>query len=85
MRPAPHLPQVPDGFRKRKLLARKAGHEPSAADLAARLQTAIDVEKVPPGRQPVGLALEKTPEDYPVTAQERARDVLDGVGIGLPP
>ena len=53
-------------------------------NLAARLQAAVDVEQIAPGRQPVGFAFQKTPKHDAVTTQKRACNVLDSIGIALP-
>ena len=45
------------------------------------LEPAIDAQQLAPRRQPAGLALEQAPEHHAVAAQQRARDVLDGLGL----
>ena len=49
----------------------EAGDEAAAADLAARLEPAVDAQQVAPRRQPVGLALEQAPEHDAVALQQR--------------
>ena len=78
-----HLAQHADRFGQRELLAGEAGDEAAAADLAARFEPAIDAQQVAPRRQPGGLALEQAPEHDAVAAQQRAREVLDRLGLGL--
>src|SRR5262249_26743923 len=80
---APHLAQEPDRLGQRELLAREAGDEAAAANLAARLETAVDAKEIAPRRQPRRLALEHAPEDDAVAAQERACKMLDRGGLGL--
>ena len=75
-RDAPHLAQPFDGVRQRELLARHAGHEPAAADLAARLEPPVDARELAP-RRGVGLAGEQPPEHDAVAAQQRPRLELD--------
>ena len=82
---APRLAQRADRIRQRELLAGEARDEPAAADLAARLEPAIDAQQVAPRRQPVGLALEQAPEHDAVAEQQSARDVLDRLGPALRP
>ena len=79
---APDLAQHADRLRQRELLAGKAGDEAAAADFAARFEPAIDAQQVAPRRQPWRLAFEQPPEHDAVAAQQRAREVLDGV-IGV--
>ena len=61
--PAPHLAQQRHGVRRRVLLARKAGDEAAAANLAARLQAAAAREDLAPRRQPARFAREQLPEN----------------------
>ena len=39
----------------------RAAYEAAAADVPARLETAINAQQITPRRQPVGLALEQAP------------------------
>src|SRR5438270_898234 len=70
-RATPHLAERPDRLRQRELLAREAGDEPPAADVAARLEAAVDAQQVAPRRQPRRLALEHPPEDDAVAPEQR--------------
>ena len=68
---ASRFAQGADGFRQSKLFAREASNETAAADLAARLELAIDIEELAPGWQPIGLPLEQAPEHDAVPAFAR--------------
>src|SRR5688500_17015420 len=70
--------QRADGFGQGELLARQAGDEATATDLAAGFEAVIDAQQLAPRRQPAGFALEQTPADDAVTPQEGAGDVLGG-------
>src|SRR3954463_14039321 len=72
-----HVAQQSDGLRRRILLPGKAGHKPAATNLAARLETAQAHEKLAPGRKPVGLARQQSPEDDAPATQKCPRDLLD--------
>src|SRR5580704_11823906 len=72
--------QQADRIRQGELLAGKAGDETAAADLAARLEPAVDPQQVAPRRQPRRLALEQPPEHDAPAAQQGVGQVLDGVG-----
>src|ERR1700730_8166544 len=71
------------GFCKRELFAGEPGHKPAAADLAARLETAVDTEQIAPRRQPGGFALDQAPEDDARTEQQCPREMLHRLGSGL--
>ena len=66
-------------FGKSKLLAREAGDETSASDLAARLELAIDAQEIAPSRQPRSLALKHAHEHDAVAAEQRKRDLLNAL------
>src|SRR5260221_9472340 len=81
-RAAADLAQEADGVGQGELLAREAGDEAAAAYVAARLEPAIDAQEVAPRRQPGRLALEQTPEDDAVAAQQGMREMLDRRAFG---
>ena len=62
-------------------LARKAGHETSTPDLAARLELAINPQEITPFREPGGLPLQHPHKHDPVAAQQRQRYLLHPPGI----
>ena len=76
-RRAPDLAQPLDRAGKRELFARHAGHEPSAADLAPRLEAAIHAGQLAPGRD-VRFAGQQPPEDDAVALKQRPRLEFDG-------
>ncbi|MDL1863549.1 DDE-type integrase/transposase/recombinase [Betaproteobacteria bacterium PRO7] len=78
---AAHVAQQAHRFGRGELLAGHAGDEAAAADFAARLQAPIAAQQVAPRRQPVRFARHQPPEHDAVTAQQRARDVLDNFRI----
>ena len=80
-RPA-HLAQPLDRVGQRELLARHAGHEAAAADLAARLEPAVDARQLAP-RRGVRLARQQPPEHDAVAAEQRPRLSLDGL-VAMP-
>src|SRR5258708_6061717 len=59
--------------------------EAPAADVAARLERAVDAQQLAPRRQPRRLALEQPPEHDAVAAQQAARQMLDRLGLGMGP
>ena len=77
-RRAPHLAQHRHGVGQRVLLARHAGDEAAAANLAARFETAVDARELAPRRRG-GLAGQQPPEHDPVAPQQAPRLALDGV------
>src|SRR6185369_852170 len=74
--------QPSHAIRRGELLAAEAGDETAAANLAPRLQAAIDAHQVAP-RGELRLALEHRAEDDAVALEEEAGDVLEGLGLGL--
>src|SRR5689334_23226786 len=76
-----HLAQQRDRVGQRVLLAGDARDEAAAADLATRLEPAQHANEIAPRRQPRRLALDEAPADDAVTAQQRARDVLERRGV----
>ena len=58
------------------MFAGHAGDEAAAADLASRLEAAIDAGQLPPWSG-VRLASEEAAEDDAITAEQRARLGLD--------
>src|SRR5690349_3071038 len=76
-RRAARLAQQGHRFRQGELLARHAGDETAAANLAARLEAPEHAQEVAPGREPRRLALEQAPEHDAITAQQRLRHMLD--------
>ena len=79
---ASNLAQGTDGFGQRKLFASEAGNKTATADLAARLELAIDIEQLTPGRQPIGLSFEQAPEHHAIAAQQGACHMLNCLGTG---
>ena len=73
--------QGADCLRQGELLARHAGDEAPAADLATRLQPPIAAQQVAPGRQPLGLAGDEAPEHHAIALQQRACDEFHGLHI----
>ena len=63
------------------MLAGEAGDKAAAANLAARLEPAVDSQQVAPGRQPGRLAFEHAPEHDAVAAQQSMREMLDRGGL----
>ena len=82
VRPAARLAQQRHGLGRGVLLAREAGDEAAAANLAARLQAAAAHQDVAPRRQPRRLARQQPPENHAPAPQQRAHHVLDGLLAG---
>ena len=73
---AADLAQPLDRVRQRELFAGHAGDEPSAANLAARFEAAIDARQLAP-RRAFGFAREQPAEHDAVAPQQRPRLTLD--------
>lgn len=73
---APHLAHLLDRVRPRELLARHAGDEPPAANLAARLQPPEDGDELAP-RHPRRLARQQPAKDHAVAFEQGPRLELD--------
>src|SRR5581483_7545792 len=85
MRRAANLAEPLDRLRQSELLAAQPRHEPAAANLAARLESAIYARKLPP-RRGRWFASDQAPAHDAVAAQVRPRERIDplvGRAVGL--
>src|SRR3569623_720814 len=80
--PLARVAQTADRFGQCELFPRVALHETAAAQFAARLHAAVDVEQFAPRRQ-LAFALQYLSEHHAVAAQQGAGDVFDAFAVAL--
>src|SRR6185295_18932573 len=77
--------QHADRFGQSELFTGEASDKTAAADLAARLEPAINAQQVAPGRQPCCLTFKQAPKHDAVANHQCACEMLDCFRSGLSP